>query len=144
MRISDSLRRQVRERAKGRCEYCQTPEWLIGIRHEIDHVIPKASEGSNTADNLCLACAACNGYKHAKTVGDDEITGEQVSLFHPRRQHWHDHFAWSEDGTEIIGKTPCGRVTVSTLRLNHPLVVTARSIWVGFGAHPPGVQSEEY
>jgi hypothetical protein len=35
-RISDNLRQQVIERARGRCEYCQTQQ-IIVVAMEIDH-----------------------------------------------------------------------------------------------------------
>jgi len=135
--IPGALRRLVRARAKGRCEYCQISEWLSGLPCKIDHIIPRAVGGPTTADNLCLACASCNGYKRASTHAADPESGEEVALFNPRQQRWQEHFAWSEDGTTIIGLTACGRATVVTLKLNHPLAVAARSIWVGVGLHPP-------
>ena len=137
VKISQALRRLVRARAKGRCEYCQTSEWLSGLPCEIDHIIPRAKEGPTTADNLCLACASCNGYKRAITHAIDPESGEETALFNPRQQRWQEHFAWSEDGTTIIGLTACGQATVTALKLNHPLVATARSIWVSVGRHPP-------
>jgi hypothetical protein len=50
---------------------------------------------------------------------------------------WSKHFRWSEDGTQIIGLTPCGRVTVLALNMNNPDIVAARSRWVQAGWHPP-------
>jgi hypothetical protein len=135
--IPRALRRLVRARAKSHCEYCQTSEWLSGLPCEIDHIIPRAKEGPTTADNLCLACASSNGYKGTHTRAIDRESGEEVSLFNPRHQHWREHFAWSEDGTTITGLTASGRATVVTLKLNHPLIVAARSIWVNVGLHPP-------
>jgi hypothetical protein len=136
-KIPKTLRRLVRARAKGRCEYCQTSEWLSGLPCEIDHIVPRAKGGPTTADNLCLACASCNGYKRATTHAVDPESGEEVAIFNPRRQRWDEHFAWSEDGTRIVGLTACGRATVVALKLNHPLAVAARSIWVSIGLHPP-------
>jgi len=40
-------------------------------------------------------------------------------------------------GTEIIGLTPCGRATISALKLNSNLAVTVRKNWVTAGWHPP-------
>jgi hypothetical protein len=136
-KIPPKLRRRIRTRAGSHCEYCQTSEWLSGLPCEVDHIIPLSKGGLTTLDNLCLACASCNGYKQASTYATDPETGKEVPLFNPRQQRWREHFTWSEDGTRIIGLTACGRATVVTLKLNHPLVVTARSIWVTFHRHPP-------
>lgn len=136
-RISRVLRQRVRTRAQSRCEYCQTAERLTGLLCEIDHIIPRAHGGLTADDNLCLACAACNGYKGANTHAIDPESGDQTALFNPRHQNWRDHFAWSEDGTLIIGLTNCGRATVMALKFNHALTVAARSIWASAGQHPP-------
>ncbi len=140
-RLSSLLRKEVRQRAGRRCEYCQTPEWLIGMEHDIDHIVPRAHGGENTIDNLCLACSSCNGFKHAKTYGIDRESGEAVKLFHPRKQDWNEHFVWDETGTRVLGTTPFGRATIESLQVNHPLIVIARSIWIEFGYHPPRIAS---
>ena len=61
--IPKPLRELVRQRAEGRCEYCQTSEWLNGLPGEVDHIFPRALGGPTDADNLCFACSSCNGYK---------------------------------------------------------------------------------
>lgn len=139
--VPEPLRQAVRERAGGRCEYCLTSEVLSGIRCQIDHITPRARHGATTAENLCLACVACNGHKHAQTQARDPASGEAVPLFHPRQHSWNEHFAWNVEGTEIVGLTPTGRATVIALNMNDPLIVGARALWVGFGAHPPPRQS---
>lgn len=141
-RISQNLRDLVRQRAGRRCEYCQTAEWISGLECEIDHVIPVMQGGPTTADNLCLACSSCNGFKQAKTHGLDPDIGEKVDLFHPRQQHWYEHFHWSDDGVQILGSSGCGQATIAELRLNHPLIVVARTLWVRFGQHPPGSRGD--
>jgi hypothetical protein len=60
-----------------------------------------------------------------------------VRLFHPRRQQWKRHFPWSENGTEIIGRTVCGPATVEALHLNSDLAVLVRMNWIKVGWHPP-------
>jgi len=57
--IPDALRDFIRERARGRCEYCLTSKALSGIRCQTDHITPRSRGGATTVDNLCLACAAC-------------------------------------------------------------------------------------
>jgi hypothetical protein len=79
----------------------------------------------------------CNGFKGAQTHGRDPLSGRRVRLFNPRRQRWSRHFAWSDDGIRIIGRTACGRATVLALQLNNPIAVLVRREWVGAGWHPP-------
>lgn len=60
-----------------------------------------------------------------------------VSLFHPHRQVWEEHFKWSEDGTELVGLTPIGRATIAALKMNCPQLIRVRRMWVKVGEHPP-------
>jgi len=103
----------------------------------LEHIIPEAAGDGSTEENLWLACPLCNGYKGVQTHAVDPLTGVRMPLFNPRIQDWHEHFSWSADGTEIIGKTPVGRATVLALHLNNPYVVPSRKIWVVAGWHPP-------
>lgn len=135
--ISRKLRNLVRERARYCCEYCCSSEWLSGQVCHIDHIIPLNKEGTTNADNLCLACAACNASKLDFTQADDPISGETTALFNPRQQVWHEHFRWDETGTQIIGLTSCGRATIELLGMNRPLIVAARVVWVSVNRHPP-------
>ncbi len=111
--------------------------WLIGLPHEIDHIIPLSKQGTSTEDNLCLACSACNNHKYTKTHFTDPETDALILLYNPRLQAWADHFEWSDTGTQIIGKTPCGRATIEALQMNNDLVVAARAIWVSMCYHLP-------
>ena len=135
--IPAQLREFVRQRAGYRCEYCRSSEWLTSQRCHIDHIVPEAKGGEPTADNLCLACATCNGSKLDRTKAVDPLRGKTEYLFNPRQQNWQDHFSWNEDATQIIGITPSGRATVEALRLNRPLAVSARAMWVSVNRHPP-------
>lgn len=135
--LPEATRQRVRQRADNRCEYCLShQDYVMGIL-QVDHVMPRAKGGSDAEDNLCLACELCNQYKWTKTEGLDPQSGETVTLFNPRQQKWHAHFSWSEDGTEIIGLTTCGRATVVAFRLNNSIAVTVRRNWVRAGWHPP-------
>ncbi|MGI0494115.1 hypothetical protein ACN4EG_20210 [Alkalinema pantanalense CENA528] len=67
----------------------------------------------------------------------DLQTQNTIDLFNPRQQCWSDHFTWSQDGTEIVGLTACGRATVEALKLNNSLATKVRSNWVKAGWHPP-------
>jgi len=135
--IPAHLRRQVAEEARHRCGYCLTIEKYSGKQMHIEHIIPLAAGGSSERENLWLACALCNSYKGSKTHAPDPITGRTTPLFNPRTQVWSEHFAWSLDGTRIIGKTDIGRTTVAALRLNNAFIAEARQYWVSVGWHPP-------
>jgi hypothetical protein len=103
----------------------------------VEHIVPEAAAGPTVEENLWLACVHCNQFKADRTHAEDPLTDEVVALFNPRTQVWKEHFTWSENGTEIIGLTPCGRATVVALRLNRELAVLARRLWVSVGWWPP-------
>jgi hypothetical protein len=102
---------------------------------EIDHLVPEAQGGLTEEGRL--ACSACNTFKGDRTTVLDPLTGEIVPLFNPRQQHWEEHFAWTAAGDYIIGQTAIGRATVAALKLNRPLMVRARRLWMRIGVHPP-------
>jgi len=137
--ISKDLEAKIRARAKNRCGYCLVPQKLISYKLEIEHIFPKGLGGTDEENNLWLACRQCNLNKGVKTRGFDTVTFERVRLFNPREQVWAQHFTLSEDKTEIIGKTPCGRATVSALQLNDDLQKTARGFWLLTGIFPPEI-----
>jgi hypothetical protein len=110
--------------------------YVLGIL-EIEHIIPKAIGGSDEEENLWLACSLCNNYKGTQADAFDPVTQKHVKLFNPRTQQWSQNFAWSEDATEIIGLTDCGRATVTALQLNNNIAVSVRRQWVSAGWHPP-------
>jgi hypothetical protein len=63
----------------------------------------------------------------------DELTGQEVGLFNPRRDAWHEHFSITEETGEIKGLTAIGRATVSRLRINSAAQVEARQQWLRLG-----------
>ena len=134
------LRRAVRARCGNCCAYCHTAEDLTVVVFEFDHIVPRASGGEATLDNLCLACPMCNRCKAERTAAVDPATGREVPLFHPQRDDWTNHFAWSEDGTRIVALTPIGRATIAALRMNRPQLIRMRRMWVALGEHPPDLE----
>jgi hypothetical protein len=134
--ISESLRQEVTDRARGRCEYCQTQQVIV-VSMEIDHIVPEAAGGETTLDNLCLACVGCNGFKMDFQSGIDPETEQEARLFNPRTQALQDHFRWSDDGLQVIGLTATGRATLARVRMNREAVVNSRRRWVQAGWHPP-------
>jgi len=135
--ISEETRARVRAQAGHRCGYCLSPQRLVLGWLEIEHIIPKARGGPDDEENLWLACRLCNNFKGTQTDALDPDTGQRLRLFDPRRQRWSEHFAWSEDGTRVLGQTPCGRATVLALQLNNLIAVMVRRQWVATGWHPP-------
>ena len=84
--IPRPVRRQVRDRAHGRCEYCQHPAGYSPAPFVCDHILPHVRGAGDTTDELAWACPACNGHKYAKTRARDPQTKRGVPLFNPRRQ----------------------------------------------------------
>ncbi len=136
-RISEHLRDQVRDNAAGRCAYCQSAEELMGIEFEIDHIIPESAGGGTAIDNLCRCCPTCNRHKAARMTALDPQSRNETPLFHPLGQTWQQHFAWSDDGTRVLGLTAIGRATVEALHMNRPVLMQLRRYWVALNLHPP-------
>jgi len=113
----DELRRAVRERAGGLCEYCRLPDWLPPVEpFHLEHILARQHGGLTVADNLAWACHRCNRHKGTNLTGVDPDTTAIVRLFHPREDRWDDHFAL--DGIRLRGLTSCGRATVWLLQMN--------------------------
>jgi hypothetical protein len=136
-RIPAQIKEQVRERAKGLCEYCHTIERWQYVTFTVDHIIPLSQGGTGELKNLALACFHCNRHKSDFLLGGDPITGEVYRLFNPRQHSWSEHFIWSANGTEIRGLTPIGHVTIAQLQLNRPRILNIRRADVAIGRHPP-------
>jgi len=106
----------VRRRAANRCEYCLLRQEHSDLTHHIEHIVAKQHGGSDDVDNLALACHRCNLHKGPNLTGVDPVSGALVPLFHPRRDHWAEHFLlW---GVRIEGITPVGRATAHVLAIN--------------------------
>lgn len=131
------MRARIAKRSKYRCCYCHGREALMGVRLQIDHIIPRIAGGVSRDENLCLACSSCNRAKSAQTHARDPLSRLIVPLFNPNTQKWFDHFRWTQDGTRVVGLTPCGRATVLALHLNNPYAIRAREFWVKLNEHPP-------
>lgn len=133
-RMLASLRREVRERAGERCEYCLLAESQADPPHEPDHLIALKHNGQTTSANLALACFDCNRFKGSDIASIDAVTGKLVGLFNPRTQRWFEHFRL--EGAHIVPRTAVGRVTEKLLRLNLPSRVEVRARLIEHGKYP--------
>ena len=131
------IQRRIRSQFANCCAYCRTAEALTVTTFEFEHIVPRSGGGETTFENLCLACPSCNRFKTVRQTGFDAVTQQDITLFHPQRQIWADHFAWDEDKTQLIGLTPVGRVTIAILKMNRPQLVRVRQMWIKMGEHPP-------
>lgn len=137
--IPRATRRQVRARARQRCEYCQHPDNYSCAPFVCEHVWPRVRGAGNSPADLAWACPACNSHKYSKTHARDPQTGRLVLLFNPRHQRWSRHFAWSDDALFVHGRTATGRATVVALHLNRPERVNLRLALRALGEHPPNL-----
>ncbi|MGH2409920.1 MAG: HNH endonuclease [Chloroflexota bacterium] len=141
--VGAALRRLVRDRANGCCEYCGMPDSEPVFPHEPDHIIAIKHGGQTTSDNLAYACFDCNRTKGSDIASIDSETGSLFPLFSPRTQVWSEHFSFN--GPVIEARTPIGRVTVRLLRMNLPVRVAIRDSLMHTGYYvspaedPPGV-----
>jgi hypothetical protein len=133
--LDATLVRQVWQRARHRCEYCQLPQEYSDQAFEIDHIISRKHLGRTVASNLALSCFRCNSSKGSDISGRDWRTSKLTPLFNPRRHKWARHFRW--EGPILVGRTPVGRTTVALLKINDPVRVELRDELIQEGVFPP-------
>jgi hypothetical protein len=138
--IGARLRRIVRQRAQGRCEYCGMPDREPVFPHEPDHIIAVKHGGATSSDNLAYACFDCNRAKGSDIATIDPESGALTALFSPRTQAWSDHFRFN--GPVIDARTAVGRATVRLLRMNLPVRVAIRQSLMRAGRYPLVERSE--
>jgi hypothetical protein len=133
MPVSEALRQRVRALDGDRCAYCRSPAMLSVATYEMDHIVPESAGGADSVENLAWCCPSCNRFKAARQGALDPETQQVVPLYHPRRDKWATHFAWSDDGSVVLGLTATGRATVSLLRINRPEMAHLRRLWGKLG-----------
>ena len=102
------------------------------VPHRPHH--PRSAGGTNDPSNLALTCPHCNAHKWTAAEGVDPETGTNAALFHPRRDDWAEHFAWSEDRPgELVGLTGSGRATIAGLRINDADMIALRLLLAEVG-----------
>jgi hypothetical protein len=121
---------RISARARHACEYCRAPEVVFNLPFEVEHVTPLSRGGEKTEDNLALACRSCNLYKSDHVSAFDDLTGQEASLFNPRRDVWSEHFSLNVETGEFMGLTATGRATLACLRINSRAQIEARRQWI--------------
>jgi len=133
--VPAGLREMVRQRAKGRCEYCLTPEVLAFALHQVDHIVAEKHGGPTLEENLALCCIACNQFKGTDFSSVDPFTRGRTPLFDPRKHQWRQHFRL--DGPHIRPLTDIGRATARLLHFNDPERVAERGFFIVSGHFTP-------
>jgi hypothetical protein len=131
--VPEALRRQISDRAGGRCEYYRYPQDASFVSFEMEHIVAEKHGGPTDLENLALACPYCNRFKGADLGSFDPESGILTQFFNPRLQRWADHFRL--EGAEIVPLTPEGRVTVLILQLNHPDRLRERRLLIEAGQY---------
>lgn len=142
MSINASTRAQLRHRAQCLCEYCHSSEEASTSQFTIDHLQPRSLGGTDTLENLALACHRCNTRRYNFTKGIDSQSNSIVSLFNPRTHRWNEHFMWSSDLLRIIALSSTGRATCKRSDMNDDehdegAILKVRRLWIKGGWHPP-------
>ena len=135
--IPQSVRGRVRRRANQLCEYCHTSERWQYTLFTVDHVVPIARGGTDSFDNLALACSYCNRQKGQQVSDIDPQSQVEVALYNPREASWAEHFCWSADRLHVVGIIPTGRATVQALDMNRSRVTRLRLQDLAIDRHPP-------
>ena len=130
-----TLEELVRRRAGHTCEYCRFSEESFGFPFVLDHIIAQQHGGKTVKENLALCCGFCNAHKGPNIAGVDPVTGDLTALFHPRRDHWDQHFRLDRD--RLIGLTAVGRVTIYVLAMNDKHRRALRRTLIEEGFFPP-------
>jgi hypothetical protein len=123
-------------RAGHRCEYCHAPEVVFNFPFEVEHIMPLSLGGVDHETNCALACRSCNLWKAAHIESLDPESGVIIRLFHPRNDHWDDHFFVESERGKISGRTSIGRATITCLRMNHLGQQMARKQWMRLDLFP--------
>jgi HNH endonuclease len=132
--MDSTVRAFVRERARGRGEYCQLHENDADfLSFHVEHIIAKQHGGAEDPQSLCFSCPECNWAKGPNLSG--MLGGKLYPLFNRRRQSWNRHFRWEQ--TTLVGKTMSGKFTVRVLNINKESRIMLRENLLFEGRFPP-------
>lgn len=132
--VSETLRKQVIQRAQHLCEYCLFHEEDGLNTFHIEHIIPLKHNGQTTLNNLAYACPFCNNFKGTNIgtyLNDKQLS---VPLYHPRQNRWADHFFLA--GSVIEPLTQIGEATIKILILNEENRIFEHTLLQDIGRYP--------
>ena len=112
------------------------PQEFDETTFHVEHIVPRKHHGTDSDENLALACFACNSHKGPNLSGVDPQSGDVVRLFNPREQAWQKHFKW--EGAVLVGLTSVGRATVDVLAINLAYRLELRQALFEEGVFLPG------
>jgi hypothetical protein len=138
--VGPELRRLVRSRAAGVCEYCLIHEDDTVLGNEVDHIISEKHGGPTVEDNLAFTCRPCNRSKGSDIASIVDAGDDVIRLFNPRRDKWNEHFVLI--GFEILGKTPIGKATARLLGFNEAARLQERRVLIDSGRFPSDVAAK--
>jgi HNH endonuclease len=133
--VSEALRRLVITCAENLCEHCLIDVEDTFFGGEVDHIVGVKHGGTTEADNLAYTCQPCNRNKGSDLESMYGPSGQLVRFFHPRLDHWADHFALH--GALIEALTAIGEVTVRILGFNSEERLQERHGLIEQGRYPP-------
>ena len=81
--IPRAVRRQVRARARDRCEYCQHPASYACAPFVCEHILPHVHGSGHTLPELAWACPACNVSQTRQNPRPRPADGAHGSAFSP-------------------------------------------------------------
>ena len=132
--VSARLRRLVRDRSAGLCEYCLIHEQDTFLGCQVEHIISEKHGGQTLETNLAFACVFCNRFKGSDVATLSQGTGRLCRLFHPRMDRWAEHFRL--EGVRIVGRSEIGQATAMLLGFNHPDRLLERAALLEAGRYP--------
>jgi hypothetical protein len=130
--VSENLRAEVENRAKGFCEYCRIAIEDTYFGGEVDHIISLKHRGQTVTENLALACQPCNRNKGSDLGSISETSNQLVRFFNPRSDVWHEPFRVNSNAA-IEPLTEIGEVTVFIFGFNEPERVIERKGLIELG-----------
>ena len=132
-KISGSIRWQVLERAKTRCETCGVSNHIKAL--EVDHIIPKSLGGTDEISNFQALCYTCNPMKGNKSKTDFREVRESY-----KKRNSKCIFCKNKvDGKYIENELAYATFDSYPVSKFHALIIPKRHVIDYFGLHQPEI-----